>query len=241
MQLLLELNQQFYQTFALQFSATRQRLQPGVRQLLTQIPLSASILDLGCGNGELGRALAERGQQGLYIGVDSSDQLLAQARSFSDRKELPGTQSPQRFLKADLTQPGWQAGIQPDPFDFVTAFAVLHHIPGDRLRRSLLAATHDLIAQQGYFIHSEWQFLNSPRLRLRLQPWEIIQIRDEDVDPGDFLIDWRQGGVGLRYVHHFSEDELNDLAGASGFRVRETFYSDGETGNLSLYQRWEKE
>ena len=56
-QRLLALNYQFYQTFAAPFSATRQRLQPGVLRLLPAIPETARLLDLGCGNGELARQL----------------------------------------------------------------------------------------------------------------------------------------------------------------------------------------
>ncbi len=238
--LLLELNHQFYQTFALQFSATRQRLQPGVRQTLTQIPFSAGILDLGCGNGALGRVLAERGQTGIYIGLDSSEELLEQARPANVRRILQGTKGQQRFLEADLSAPDWQASIPNGSFDFVLAFSVLHHIPGIDLRRSVLARVHDLLKPPGLFIHSEWQFMNSPRLRLRRQPWEAIQIKDEDVDPGDYLLDWRHGGSGLRYVHLFSELELTELARDTGFQIRETFYSDGESNDLGLYQVWEK-
>jgi hypothetical protein len=32
---------------------------------------------------------------------------------------------------------------------------------------------------------------------------------------------------------------LAELAETSGFRVANTFYSDGETGDLGLYQVWE--
>ncbi len=59
------------------------------------------------------------------------------------------------------------------------------------------------------------------------------------MDPGDYLLDWRRGGEGLRYVHHFSPEELAELAAETGFRVLETFWSDGEGGNLGLYQVWE--
>jgi hypothetical protein len=58
------------------------------------------------------------------------------------------------------------------------------------------------------------------------------------VDAGDYLLDWRSGGEGLRYVHHFDEAELQGLAERSGFQIDETFYSDGETGNLGLYEIW---
>jgi hypothetical protein len=61
----------------------------------------------------------------------------------------------------------------------------------------------------------------------------------EEVDEGDYLLDWRAGGSGLRYVHHFSEAELKALAAASGFRVMETFHSDGRDHRLGLYQIWE--
>jgi tRNA (uracil-5-)-methyltransferase TRM9 len=64
--MLIELNQQFYQTFAVQFSATRQRVQPGVRQVLQELDPETNLLDLGCGNGALARALAKRGHRGRY-------------------------------------------------------------------------------------------------------------------------------------------------------------------------------
>ena len=54
-------------------------------------------------------------------------------------------------------------------------------------------------------------------------------------DPGDYLLDWRRGGHGLRYVHHFELDELNTLCVRAGFHVDDSFRSDGESGTLGLY------
>ena len=71
-QQLLQLNAEFYQTFAIQFSDTRQRLQPGVLRMLEKISSQAAILDLGCGNGELARILAQKGFRGYYVGLDFS-------------------------------------------------------------------------------------------------------------------------------------------------------------------------
>jgi hypothetical protein len=59
------------------------------------------------------------------------------------------------------------------------------------------------------------------------------------VEQGDYLLDWRRGGLGIRYVHHFSAEELARLAADSGFRIIESFDSDGKEGDLSLYQVWE--
>jgi SAM-dependent methyltransferase len=229
---LIDLNRQFYQTFALQFSATRGRLQPGVRRVLEDLPLRSNMLDLGCGNGGLARELARRGYTGAYFGLDFSEELLAVAR-----EGLPGNFT---FLQVDLSSAGWEQAFQPRTFTVVLAFAVFHHLPGQALRRRWLASVRACLPAGGQLIHSEWQFLLSPRLRARLQPWERIGLASDQVDEGDFLLDWRRGGSGLRYAHHFSEAELASLAEDSGFRVLETFYSDGEGGRLGLYQTWEK-
>lgn len=227
---LLDLNRQFYLTFALQFSATRQRLQPGVIHILEQISSSDDLLDLGCGNGELARELARRSHTGAYTGLDFSPPLLVQAAINQPNKY--------RFMQADLSTPDWDAPVSGNQYSAVLAFAVLHHLPGDDIRVQILRKIRTLVPMDGCFIHSQWQFLNSPRLAARVQPWETIGLSQDDVDPGDYLLDWRQGGTGLRYVHHFSEAELGELANSTGFEVAESFLSDGENHRLGLYQVW---
>ena len=191
------------------------------------------IVDLGCGNGELARALAERGHRGPYLGVDFSLPLL---RAAGSQPEGFAT----NFMQADLTQPREIAELSlvNDTWDVVTAFAVLHHIPSMDLRLDLLRVAHRLLKTDGMFVPSNWQFLNSDKLRARIQPWKAVNVAETEVDAGDYLLDWRSGGNGLRYVHHFDEHELKWLAGASNFKVVETFYADGDGGRLGLYQVW---
>jgi tRNA (uracil-5-)-methyltransferase TRM9 len=228
---LLELNRQFYQTFALPFSSTRLRLQPGVRRILDSISPSANILDLGCGNGEFARQLSERQHKGTCTGLDFSSTLLEQVGQ--------GMQSNFQFFQADLSSGEWDAPLVGKKYDLIVTFAVLHHLPGDELRLQVLHKVRALLSPAGRFIHSEWQFLNSARLKGRIQPWESIDLSASDVDPGDYLLDWRQGGTGLRYVHHFSEAELVQMAGEAGFEIVESFLSDGENSRLGLYQVWQ--
>jgi trans-aconitate methyltransferase len=83
-QTLLDLNQEFYQTFAIHFSETRERVQPGVLRAISGIPDDSSILDLGCGNGRLSSVLADQGHHGQYLGLDSSQELLALAEAESN-------------------------------------------------------------------------------------------------------------------------------------------------------------
>jgi SAM-dependent methyltransferase len=233
---LIALNRRFYTDFGGEFSATRGRIQPGVRRVLDSLGGDESILDLGCGNGGLARVLARAGHRAPYLGLDFSLPLLAEAESGPEGFSA-------RVMEADLTQfPVIKDQLLiTDNWLLITAFAVLHHIPGNALRLDVLKAVRGLLAPGGRFIHSNWQFLNSERLRKRIQPWDEIGLSEADVDPGDYLLDWRSGGRGLRYVHHFSEDELGDLAVRSNFRVLDTFYSDGREGSLSIYQTWGKE
>lgn len=231
---LIEINREFYTRFGDSFSATRHRIQPGVRRVLGMLKGDESILDLGCGNGELARELAKRGHRGAYLGVDFSLPLLRDA-------EVQPEEFSARFLEVDLTK---LSAVQEQllvsgNWSVVTAFAVLHHIPSQELRLDILRVANQLLKKEGLFIHSNWQFLNSEKLKARIQPWEVVNLSEAQVDGGDYLLDWRSGGKGLRYVHHFSERELGELASASQFRVVETFYSDGETGNLGLYQIWQ--
>jgi hypothetical protein len=120
----------------------------------------------------------------------------------------------------------------------VTAFAVLHHIPSTELRLNVLRVVNQLLERHGWFIHSNWQFLHSEKLKARIQDWSKARVSASEVDPNDYLLDWRSGGEGLRYVHHFDEKELEELAIASNFQVTDSFYSDGQGGKLGLYQIW---
>lgn len=232
---LIGINQDFYTRFGGSFSATRQRLQPGVRRVLDLLQGDESILDLGCGNGELARELARRGHRGLYLGVDFSVPLLREAG-------VQGGELAARFVEADLTKLSESSDLlsASSKWLLITAFAVLHHIPSHEIRLDLLRTVHGLLREDGMFILSNWQFLNSERLKGRIQDWSNVGISQAEVDPDDYLLDWRSGGEGLRYVHHFSEAELSALAQQSGFLIHDNFYSDGEGGNLGLYQIWKK-
>ena len=230
---LIKLNREFYTRFGDSFSATRHRIQPGVRGVLETFNGDEDILDLGCGNGWLARELAGRNHRGSYLGVDFSLPLLRDAES------LPKT-FPAIFKEMDLTQLSSfnDQLLANGKWSLVTAFAALHHIPSRELQLDILKTIHHLLKPDGLFIHSNWQFLNSEKLRSRIQDWSNAGLSSDDVDLNDYLLDWRSGGNGLRYVHHFDENELQELAGTAGFQVIDTFYSDGDGGRLGLYQFW---
>jgi len=234
---LLQLNRQFYDQYADSFSATRGRVQPGVRQLVHRMMDVEGILDVGCGNGTLARALHKAGYDGRYVGVDVSTGLLHEARAL-----MPASvEGSYDFHQVNLAASDWQNSIQGAPFDWVVCFAVLHHLPGADLRRRTVEILADFVNSEGWVGVSVWQWQNSTRLRKRVLPWSRAGLHPEALDEGDVLLDWRAGDtIGLRFVHTFTEKSLTELAQAGGFTVSETFYSDGRTRDLALYQVWKK-
>ena len=227
---LLAINREFYDHFGNEFSATRQRLQPGVKKILNSIKQDESVLDLGCGNGYFLREISRRGHKQTLLGADFSLPLLRDAES------TPGVV----FREVDLSHLSVVSNqvSAVGEWSVITMFATLHHIPSHEIRLDILRTVQKLLKPNGKFILSNWQFLNSEKLKARIQPWAKVGLSNSDVDEGDYLLDWRSGGEGLRYVHHFSVEELLALAGQAGMRVSDSFLSDGEGGNLSLYQTW---
>lgn len=244
---LLSINRGFYQSFANPFRATRGRLQPGVLRVLESVHLDTNVLDLGCAHGVLAGQLQKRGFSGRYVGLDSSRPLL---NSISEQLQPPRYQ----FDLADLSDGRWPetaqnlldkgapselGGADLTSFDWTFAFAVFHHLPSSDLRRSTADAIRELLTPDGRLAISVWDFLASPRLQERILPWSSVDLGDSEIDEGDYLIDWREGGRGMRYVHHFTDEELHNLALESGYRVIQEYRSDGENGQLGIYQIWE--
>ncbi|CAG1006420.1 hypothetical protein ANAEL_03420 [Anaerolineales bacterium] len=227
---LLAINREFYVRFGGQFSATRQRLQPGVKKILDSIREDESVLDLGCGNGNFLRELIQRGHKASLLGVDFSLPLLREAES-SPGVEFREVDLSQLSVNSDqlLVEGGWS---------LITCFATLHHIPSTEIRLNILRTVRKLLRNNGRFVLSNWQFLNSAKLRSRIQPWSRVGLDESDVDEGDYLLDWRRGGEGLRYAHQFSAEELSGLVSQVGMRISDSFLSDGENGRLGLYQIW---
>lgn len=226
---LVRLTREFYQSFADEFAASRPRPQPGVKRTLRSIGRDAPVLDLGCGHGQTAAELSRAGHRGRFVGIDSQPRLLELARQVP----LPRAE----FRLAELTGPGWAEGLEA-AFDYVLLFALLHHIPGDRLRLQVLREAGACLSPGGRACLSVWNVFDSPRLMARRVSWAEAGLAESEVDPGDMLLDWRRGGRGLRYVHAFTAEELAGLAARCGMRVEDEFHSDGETSAMATYQIW---
>lgn len=227
---LLTLNQSFYNDYAVPFAESRMRPQPGFSIMLADLPDPCDyLLDVGCGDGRLGRFLLARRAIRWYTGVDFSAELLAAAQDITMGD----------FHQRDISRPGSLYGL--GSFDAVACLAVMQHLPGRQARLDLLAEMKVALHPGGRIIISNWQFLESERQRRKIVDWDQVGLSRDEVDAKDYLLTWQRDGFGLRYVSLIDEEETAVLAAAAHLKIVNQFRSDGKEGNLSLYTVLESE
>ncbi|MCP4415640.1 MAG: class I SAM-dependent methyltransferase [Chloroflexi bacterium] len=223
-QRLLALNQEFYDAQADSFSGSRVTPQPGFARLLPHLPQPCPrFLDVGCGNGRFAQFLQSQNRIDNFVGVDFSEELLAAAAQNADGI----------FYQRNLLQPGCLHDL--GNFPVISCLAVMHHLPAKANRLRLLLEIKEHLWENGRLLISNWQFMDSPRQRRKVQNWADIGLTTDDVEPNDYLLAWQRGGFALRYACHIDATETAELAKAAGFSIEEQFRSDGKEGNLSLY------
>lgn len=225
------LNRSFYDEFAGDFAETRRGWLPGFDLILPYIRPAANVLDVGCGNGRFLRFLADHGWRGIYTGLDQNEKLLRIAREAA----AVSSQITAHLARADLGTPDWMTHAISAPFAACVCLAVLHHIPGAANRRRLLAECAGLLRADGVLVLSTWQFLDVPRLRARILPWESVGLNAAQVDADDYLLAWGQGAAGKRYCAWIGPDALDQLAMDVGLQRVAAHRADGREGNLNLY------
>jgi tRNA (uracil-5-)-methyltransferase TRM9 len=247
-----QINREFYCKFAQSFSQTRPASARELERILPYIADGARVLDIGCGNGRVAALLGRHRRAVTYIGIDSSTEQISNIKSQISKGWTT------TFLLADITQPDWtrplsllktrepseegrRPGSAPNKaermgdFDCVLMLAVLHHIPGSDVRARIMRQVRELLALQGRIVISTWQFLDNERMRKKIVPWSSVEIDEQELEPGDTLLNWKRGGTGLRYCHWIGQDELGLLAAQVDLKIMEMFHAGGREGDLSLY------
>ncbi len=245
--ILVDITDDFYRREAKSFSQTRQNAWAGWTRVLDEVSdvciPGMNVLDLGCGNLRFERFLTSA--DGLNscdftaYAIDNCVPLV--------QHELNDVKADVHFQNLDISDALLRGANLADAIeaplcDLTVAFGFFHHVPGGNNRMSLLKTLIDKTRQGGYVVVSFWQFLNSEKLRTKAEETTArgcaaVGIDIDALDEGDYLLGWQQDPDVFRYCHHFSEDEIDELASTVSARAREVarFSADGETDNLNRY------
>jgi len=116
-------------------------------QLWNEAP--TKILDLGCGDGVLGRFLLERFPLAHGVFVDFSDPMIEAAH-----KKLDNV-AHRSIVTADFATPQWLGAVAShQPFDLVVSGFAIHHQP-DKRKKALYSEIYDLLLPGGLFLNLE--------------------------------------------------------------------------------------
>jgi tRNA (uracil-5-)-methyltransferase TRM9 len=232
-----ELNRDFYQKVAPHFDETRQQPWAGWKLLtpliseLTQ-PQSLFALDVGCGNGRWGAFLQEvRTEPLLYVGIDSSQELLAKAEQKLSELKITHT-----LINLDLVTSLLNSTYTATLFSHfshtaphvITLFGVMHHVPSFELRHKLLEEHFNILELGGLLIFTTWQFTKDENLLKRQLSPALLAFDERDLEPNDYILDWQRGQSAYRYCHFVDQAELDTLIRGTAWKKVTEFDADGK-------------
>lgn len=113
---------------------------PLASQFKSFIGLNKTVLEAGCGTGQLSNYLAI-GTNNKVFGLDATSESLNLASSFAKKNNLKNI----TFVKGDITQ----KIFNDEMFDFIWCSGVLHHTRNARLGFEILSKS---LKKNGYFI-----------------------------------------------------------------------------------------
>ena len=245
------INRRFYAHVAVDFDASRARPWPGWEPLLEHAPRPRDIprvLDIGCGNGRFATWLAERlGRDSLeggpldYLGIDADADLLRAA----DRRlqELDGRHALHAVDLVDDEALSLSSLLEGHSFDWIVAFAVLHHIPGEASRLALVRRLAEHLAPGGLLALSYWLFNSRSTWLDKTVPWNAFSpvggdaaaLDLADLEDGDYLLSWDGRPDPPRYCHLPSDAEIDRLAGGLDLPTVARYKADGRDQASNLY------
>lgn len=112
-------------------------------------PRPRRILDLGCGDGAVGRFLLDQNPDTQIIFADFSEPMLDAAR------ERLKNRARATVVKADFSSKSWLSAVgSQEPVDVVVSSLAIHHQP-DQRKKELYGEIFNLLGEGGLFLNME--------------------------------------------------------------------------------------
>jgi len=177
------------------------------------------MLDLGCGNGRLVQLLERKNVD--YLGVDYNEDFIRIARAKYPRH---------KFEAADVQN----LAIPVETYDVVSLIAVMNHLPGDELKKRILANAVSYLKPGGYLLMTNWNLWNwseKKSIRVFWQDQLLLTSRafsekyglnKDELGARDVITIWMTGDkqkMARLYYYAFTRGELDRLLTAVGLVV----------------------
>jgi tRNA (cmo5U34)-methyltransferase len=112
------------------------------------IPRVERLLDLGCGDGILGRAVLAEYPNADAVFLDFSEHMIEAAKKKADAARAT-------FVLRDLGSNDWASSVSDRvPFDLIVSGFAIHHLPDER-KRELYCEIFTLLKPGGLFLNLE--------------------------------------------------------------------------------------
>lgn len=237
--LMIKLTSEFYRRLGESFYATRAPSWPGWERLLDAIARSADapkLVDVAAGNGRFGKALFARAPEAQILELDNY---------FSDKEENEDAGENIQRHSLDIARALQSEGefareVSPAAFDAAVSLAFMHHLPTFEQRKNLLLALLEMVHKKGIVGVSFWQFGYDEKLRAKAKATTEEARASLDLSSfgeDDYLMGWDSSMDVLRYCHHTSDEEIDDLLFQLKDRAElvESYVADGASGRLNRY------
>jgi tRNA (cmo5U34)-methyltransferase len=114
------------------------------------------FLDVGAGDGAMAELVLSAHPQAEAVLVDFSEPMLERAL-----QRLAGSPGRWRIVRADLSDPGWGAGLSDGGYELAVSAFAIHHLPSAR-KRALFAELYELLDPGALFLNMDYVAIEGP-------------------------------------------------------------------------------
>jgi ubiquinone/menaquinone biosynthesis C-methylase UbiE len=191
------------------WSTKRWKLPTDIVDLKKYLKAGEKVLDLGCGSGYF----CELCENVDYAGADVSvGQINICKEKYPKNKFV-------------VVEP-FKLPFKDEEFDNIFCLSTIHHIASTELQKEFLTEARRVLKNGGVIFVSAWNFSDSDI------PKNAEKINNEN----DILVPFKDSEgntLAKRYIHCFTQKELEDITKEAGFKVLESRIVSRGTGKFS--------